>query len=358
MKKILLGTTALVAAAGFAGIASAQQVTTKATSLSISGNVEFEAAYADSDAASADRKVDFLTDADLTFSPKFVADNGLTTTGRLDYDATSMGTPDEMSVTFAAASFGSLTLGNDDGAADNFYAYPPLAGDGNWDGSAPNFVGWASDAEGIRWAGDNLDPNLNSDSTKIYYSTGDLDLAGFKFGASYTPKGDNAFNDGDLTETAGTFDDLVDVGAAWSGEFSGVSVDVTGVYITGSGVAGSDDPSAWNAGANLGFGAFKVGGSYTAFKDVYANNTDGDSWALGATYDIGAFTVGATYTKSDYDAGSVDGTNPLYDSSSYGAAVSYTVAPGVTAKGEINQFKNDDLDQDATVVMLGTQVDF
>ena len=78
-----------------------------------------------------------------------------------------------------------------------------------------------------------------------------------------------------------------------------------------------------------------------------------NEWAVGATYDIGAFTVGATMDKASYDvtAGSADST-------AYGVAVNYAVAPGVTALGEVNQFKNDDSGDDATVVMLGTKVAF
>lgn len=353
MKKILLGTTALVAAAGFSGMASAQQVTTKATSLAISGEVEFEGAYSDNDAA--DRKVDFLTDGDFTFTPKYVADNGLTTIGRIDFgwgsDATLQ--QDELSITFQSASFGSVTLGNDDGAADNFYQFGPVTGDGNWDGSAPQFAGWADDGEGILWAGDNIEPNLSGDNTKVYYSTTGVDLAGFTFGASYTPTNTNTYDDGDLTKSVGSTHDVWDIGGSWEGEFSGVNVTVGGVYVTGKRDYSGDNPSGYNVGGTVGFGALKVGGGYTGYSDYYAAGADADVWAAGATYDIGAFTVGATYTKSDYDVGS-----GYDDSSDYGAAVSYAVAPGVTALGEVNQFKNDDTGNDATVVMLGTKVDF
>ena len=368
MKRILLGTTALVAAAGFSGLASAQQVTTKATSLSISGNVEFDGAYVDSDGASADRKVDFLTDADLTFTPKFVADNGLTVIGRLDYDATSTGTPDELSITFQSASFGSATLGNDDGAADNFYQQGPLAGensgwDAAWDGNATKFT------DAINWDGDNIEPNVNGDSTKVYYSTKGLDLAGFTFGASFTPTADNAFNNGNLTNTGRAvgqdpvFDNVWDVGGTWDGEFSGVKLTIGGVYTTGDGKAGTDNFNAYNVGGTIGYGAFAVGGGYTAYDSLYGNNSDDDVWAVGATYNVGAFTVGATYTKTDYEAGSVVADSSttsrrLNDSSAYGVGVYYAVAPGVTARGEVNQFKNDDSGEDATVVLLGTKVDF
>lgn len=363
MKKLLLGTTALVAAAGFSGIASAQQVTTKATSLAISGDVEFEGAYSDND--STNRKVDFLSDGDFTFSPKYVADNGLTTTGRIDFQWNPSSSShnggdlatDELSVTFQSASFGSVTLGDDDGAADNFYQFGPVTGDGAWDGSAPRFAGFADGnggGDGIQWAGDNIEPNLSGDATKIYYSTSGLDLAGFTFGASYAPSADDTFDSGNgLVKAVGNTHDVWDVGGTWEGQFSGVNLTVGGVYTVGKRDFSGDNPSGYNVGGTVGFGALKVGGGYTGYSDYYAAGADADVWAAGATYDIGAFTVGASYTKSDYDVGS-----NFDDSSAYGAAVSYAVAPGVTAKGEVNQFKNDDTGNDATVVMLGTQVDF
>ncbi|WP_445682573.1 porin [Radicibacter daui] len=361
MKKILLGTTALVAAAGFSGLASAQQVTTKATSLSIAGSVEFEAAYADNDTGAA-RKIDFLSDGDFTFSPKYVADNGLTTIGRLDFawdkNNSNLAT-DELSITFQSASFGSITLGDDDGAADTFWQGGPTAGDGNWDGSATRFV--TSD-----WSGDNLNVNLNGDATKIYYSTSGLDLAGFTFGASYTPKNNSTFDTGTLSKTAiGTttdaaMSDLYDVGGSWSGDFSGVTVSVAGSYISGKRDLSSEDPSAFNVGGKLGFGALTVGGGYTSGSNRYAPGKDDHAWAVGATYAIGAYTVGATYQKSDFDDGTTTGTagTAKVDSTAYGAAVTYAVAPGVTALGEINQFKDDDNSNDTTVVMLGTKIAF
>jgi predicted porin len=349
MKKILLGTTALVAAAGFAGIASAQQVTTKATTLGISGSVEFEGAYADNDTG-ASRKVDFLSDGDFTFSPKYVADNGLTTTGRIDFawdNGNSNLATDELSITFASASFGSLTLGDDDGAVDNFYQQGPLTGDGNWDGSATRFVTTG-------WAGDSIEQNFNQDATKIYYSTSGLDLAGFTFGASYTPKSNSTFDSGSgLTKAAGNFSDIYDAGGTWEGEFSGVSITVGGDFITAKRDLSEEGPTSYNVGGTVGFGALKVGGGYTATSNASANGGSFNEWAVGATYDIGAFTVGATYDKASYD---VSTGSP--DSSAYGAAVSYAVAPGVTALGEINQFKDDDAGDDTTVVMLGTKVAF
>ncbi|WP_445682572.1 porin [Radicibacter daui] len=357
MKKILLGTTALVAAAGFAGVASAQQVTTKATTLGISGSVEFEGAYADNDTG-AQRKIDFLSDGDFTFSPKYVADNGLTTTGRLDFawdkNNSNLAT-DELSITFSSASFGSLTLGDDDGAVDTFYQQGPLTGDGQWDGSATRFVTTS-------WAGDSIEQNLNGDATKIYYSTSGLDLAGFTFGASYTPKGDNSFDSGNgLKKTAATttsdsgVSDIYDFGGSWEGEFSGVSVSAGGAVITGKRDLSSENPTAYNAGATFGFGALKVGGGYTFARNLTSGGDDFNEWAVGVTYDIGAFTVGATYDKASYESTNFDG-NP--DSTAYGAAVSYAVAPGVTALGEVNQFKDDDNGDDTTVVMLGTKVAF
>lgn len=350
MKKILLGTTALVAAAGFSGLASAQQVTTKATSLSIAGSVEFEAAYADNDTG-ADRKVDFLSDGDFTFSPKYVADNGLTTIGRLDFgwdENSSALSTDELSITFQSASFGSITLGDDDGPADTFWQGGPTAGDGNWDGSAPRFAK-------IGWNGDNLNVNADGDATKIFYSTAGLDLSGFTFGAAYTPKSNNTFDSGDgLTKTDGNnFSDVVDLGGSWSGDFSGVTVSLAGSYVAGKRDYSSDNLSAYNVGGKLGFGALTVGGGFTNASNRYGDNVDDTAWAAGATYAIGAYTVGATYQKSEVDAG-----GGRSDSSAYGAAVSYAVAPGVTALGEVNQFKNDDTGNEATVVMLGTKVAF
>jgi outer membrane protein OmpU len=339
-----LGTTALVAAAGFAGIANAQEVKSGAPSLSISGELEFEAAYFDNEGVANDRSFDFWQASDLTFSPSWTHDNGITVVGRIDLE-TATNTAgnfktDEVSITFKSASFGTIVLGDDDGPVDGLRTNGPLTGDGLWDGTANDF---ASNNPGIK-----LDGGNSSDNTKVMYSTSGLDLSGFTLGVAYTPSNSSG-KAGATTEAAN--DDAFEIGAQWSGNFSGVTLKVGGGYYTADGAPATNlDPSGYNVGAQVGFGAFTFGGGYNSSDDTGAN-ADYDSWNLGVSYAMGDWTIGGNY-------GDVDRSGTGTDGSAYGLGASYALAKGLSVNGDLMFYENDTTNNDSTVIMLGTKVKF
>ncbi len=352
MKKILLGTTALVAAAGFAGFASAQAVKSGAPSLSISGELEFEAAYFDNDGVTNDRSFDFWQGGDLVFSPSWTHDNGLTVVGRIDLvTAANEFVSDETSITFKGATFGTIVLGDDDGPVDSLRVNGPLPGDGLWDGTAGAF---ASNDPGIA-----LDGGNSGDATKLHYTTAGLPLGGFVMGVALTPNGNtsstipsssNFFSSGKVgTRQEGALDNMIELGAQWSGDVSGIGVLIGGGYTSASNnsVGASASPQGFTGGLNLSYAGFTLGGGYSEQDDF---GTDYETANIGLSYTMGDWTVGGNF-------GTIARTS-TDDGSAYGLGANYSIAPGLAVNGDLMFYENNFTNADSTVLMLGTVVKF
>jgi predicted porin len=352
LKRLLLGSSALVAGSLGALHAQAQQVTTKATSLSISGTAEAYGGYVHSDDPAVDRHFDMVSVGDFTFTPQYKLDNGLTVTGRLDFKVEDTLATDELSLTFASASFGTILLGNDDGPSEDWQQYAPLSGDGAWDGDAPDF------ASGIA-PDDLLNGGDTSDATKISYTTKGLDLAGFGFGVSYAPDGHvNDFDSGDLSRTTG--DNGVEVAGGWKGSIGDVGVKTGAVYYSASsGPGGGGSPGNVNLGGTLTYAGVSVGGDYNWMRDVGGTDGDGSTWSAGITYEKDNWAVGTGYLNVRYDEAVLSAPgNTRVEGDNYYVGGSYDIAPGITGLAEVNQYRNAENKLDATVVFFGTKVAF
>src|SRR3954449_12663131 len=135
MKKILLGTTAIAAAALYAQTAQAQ------ITVSLGGYTEFFGAFYDDDAPNrTDREFELETEIVVRADGK--ADNGLLYGAKIELQnstggsgATGVGT-DEASV-YLGGTWGRLKLGDFDGAADTMKIYAPVVGIEQIDGDYP-----------------------------------------------------------------------------------------------------------------------------------------------------------------------------------------------------------------------------
>src|SRR3954471_10033053 len=141
MKKILLGTTAIAAAALYAQSAQAQ------LTVSLGGYTEFFGAYYDDD---VNNRTDheFQLETEIVVRADGKADNGLLYGAQVEFQnrtptksgsgASGVGT-DEASV-YLAGTWGRLELGDFDGAADTLAIYAPLVGIEQIDGDAYDFL--------------------------------------------------------------------------------------------------------------------------------------------------------------------------------------------------------------------------
>lgn len=335
MKKVLLGTSALVAAAMIASPAAAQ------LDLSVSAFYSVEVGISDDEASSGD-DWDFQNEGWIQVNARGTADNGLTYGFRLDLDdvETDASVAVDETYIFFQGGFGTVTLGDDDHAADDVRVGVPTAGTGIFDGGFGDYTSGG----GIVSIG----PTGNNDSTKIKYTSTGADLSGFTVGISYSPdsrsEGDDVFRV--LSDTSarpsppGTgFDDVISGGVRYSGDFEGFSVTAGAAGYIGENAGTGEDLESWVVGINGGTGGFEAGVNYV-------DNGDGnsDGFNIGVTYGQGPWEVGATY--SDFDN---DGPG---DEQIYGIGGSYDWLPGVGIDADIVGFDSPGSRGDGWVALL------
>jgi len=363
MKKILLGTTAIAAAALYAQTAQAQ------ITVSLGGYTEFFGAYYDDDVGNrTDHEFEIETEIVVRADGK--ADNGLLYGAKVEFQnstptksgssASGIGT-DEASV-YLAGTWGRLELGDFDGAADTLAIYAPLVGIEQVDGDAYDFLTVSTPVAGAPLAGNFAFGSLpngtivktvdSGDSTKIMYIT--PRFIGFQAGASYATQGGSEAQDVVGFDNVGGYKDFWEAGINYTGEFAGFSI---AAGATTSGATGQDTPFVgrsledfwtWQAGAQVGYAGFKVGGGYYDGGDFNkvdgAPNASSDSsaWHLGASYTAGPFAVGVTYAEAQgykgtptIGAATVTSSTYASDYKTYGGGVAYTLAPGFVLQGDL-----------------------
>jgi len=196
----------------------------------------------------------------------------------------------------------------------------------------------------------------SQDATKVMYLT--PRFAGFQAGVSYATQSSNEAQSVVAFDNVGGYKDFWEAGINYTGSFSGFSV---AAGVTGSGATGQDtsipgvsleDFYAWQAGAQVGYAGFKVGGGYYDGGDYNrvsgASNTSSDSssWHVGASYTAGPIAVGVTYAEAQGYKGSptIGGTaaTPIVTSATYaadyqtyGGGVAYTLAPGFIVQADL-----------------------
>jgi outer membrane protein OmpU len=330
MKKILLGTTALVAAGAFVGAAQADEMMAEPVSVGVAGYATAVVGFvSDGDDATRGQEVNHVYE--IAVSGSTTLDNGITVAvhGQLgtsgQYTDSEGSRPfDETHITMSG-SFGSLRIGRTESAAFNATVAAPGAGIGGMLGV--NY-GWFSTAA----------PAVNTysgigaeDALKVVYTTPNFN--GLTIGASYAPNNSDASFTGRSTDGMG---EHTAVGMTYStGFMDGGSLTLGTGYETASNGGGGDDASAMRAGLNISVDQISFGGS------MYDHDADGMQYDVGASWTEGATELGLQYGHNeDGDAGLTL------------AHLTYTLGPGVLIGGQIGS------SEDVTQVMLGTSVFF
>jgi len=379
MKKILLGTTAIAAAALYAQSAQAQ------LTVSLGGYTEFFGAYYDDDAPGRTSR-EFQLETEIVVRADGKADNGLLYGAKVELQnstsASSVET-DEASV-YLSGTWGRIELGDFDGAADTLAIYAPLVGIEQIDGDAYDFLDTGT-ATPVRFGAQPFFGLVKApdsgDATKVMYLT--PRFAGVQAGISYaTQNGSEAQSVVALKSQTAGYKDFWEFGANYTGTFAGFSV---AAGATGSMASGEDrqfppfttaatqleDFFAWQAGAQLGYAGFKFGGGYIDGDDFGAlRNTeagDATAWHVGASYTAGPFAVGVTY--ADAEGAKAGFTTYASDYKTYGGGVAYTLAPGFVVQADL-MYVDEDLvgvgptntgvtaDNEGYVAVLGARLNF
>jgi hypothetical protein len=374
MKRILLTGTALAGGMLFASVAQAQ------ITVSLGGYTEFFAGFYDDDSSNRTNR-EFELETEIVVRADGKADNGLLYGAKIELQnstggggATGVGT-DEASV-YLGGTWGRIELGDFDGAADTLKIYAPLVGTEQIDGDYGDFAAVTDPVSGLDFGGQPSFgihiPNAG-DATKVMYLT--PRFAGFQAGVSYAPESDSqAQNVVQFKDTVG-YKDWIEGGVNYTGEFSGFSVALGATVSSASGkgdaAAGTEleDFTAWNVGAQVGFGGFLVGGGYVDADDFNVTTgsagADQSVWHAGISYTAGPVAVGASYM--DAEGYKSAGGTYASDYKAYGVGAAYTLAPGLVVQTEFMYIDEElraasnagpSVSNEGYVVIVGTRLDF
>jgi outer membrane protein OmpU len=405
MKKILLGTSALIGAATLlSGAALAED-----PKVTVGGFNTFEAGYTQSDFDNNLRNRAFRNSTEVHFNIAGKSDAGINYGAEIDLNADIDGAGNGSSTsgqtnaglnahrTYAwvgGDAWGHFEMGSNDGAARTLkvdaanIARATGGIDGDWTyfadvnsktGTVGNGSGGAfgvGTGTGIFITAPRLpvehgpasgfaNEQWSNNNKVTYYSP---KVSGFQLGVSYSPDLANrgqATNRVDLlTSPATAARDIWEGGLSYEGQFDqiGVAAAVTGE--TGHAVNGSaaKNLNAWNAGAKVSFMGFSVAGSYGDWSDSFATNAAGANpensyWTAGAAYETGPFGISATYLNSETK---LTGIKDKFQDVSVG--VDYKLAPGLTPFVEWTYYDMDPkgtaFDNQGNVVIVGSQLSF
>jgi hypothetical protein len=332
MKKVLLGTSAIALAGAFATQASAAE-----WEVHVGGYMEQYLAFASSDfddGRDGDWDgVDSKQDAEIHFLPSITLDNGLKIGVNVQLEAFQNGDQIDESYMFIKGSFGEINLGSENSAGYKMqYAAPDVTFVNVNSGSLGSFIPISSEGDGANdlfrgTLGSTYTENLgNNDAQRFTYYT--PRFAGFQVGVSYARDG---FQDTNAqVNTDEGISDIFDIGANYVQSFGDFNVAVSGRYGTAS--APGPNPDVWNAGLNVGFAGFTVGGSYAVQND--GGTASGRAWDAGVSYETGPWGFSFTYfngrSRDNTGTVNIDGSLSSETNEQYLVGVSYAMAKGVT----------------------------
>lgn len=385
MRKILLGTTAVVGAALIAPVAMAQMPVTVEPPRALAGSAagltvrlggyfDFRAGLVNDDADRAAllssttgrrygrQRVDFQSDMELNVFVDGKASNGLQYGLVMEFQIDNVGAggpgtsldTDEFYGYVSHPAFGTLRFGDEDSAGNLLQVRTPLVRGADTDNYWDEFT--------FRSGGDASPSfftalNDGSDSTKIIYLS--PQFFGFDFGVSYAPntgEGERfalgtAVNSvtSSVPTAVGQRDrsslrNEISAGVRYRGTFGGVGIAASLVGMqadsqaryTGANVASR--VTAYSGGLQVSAFGFTVGGEYTwgdysgisvGRAPVVRGREQSTQWVAGATYNIPGtpLQLGAFYGQATQDngAGFADRRQTIYS-----GGVNYALAPGMT----------------------------
>ena len=336
-KKVLLGTTALVAA----GFAVQDARAADPISLSLGGYQYWGAFAADYDADNlGDASIKY--DGEIHFKGKTVLDNGLEVGVRLELegeqDRPAGDKQDQMdeTYTYVSGSFGEIRVGNDD-------VIPAMMG------TAAPYVDYIFGANSPYFSPSGIYmstfPNMGDQAQFMYFTPV---FNGLQVGVAYAPETDTEarqgfYGKGEPYQVAADNGNTTSVAIRFDGGFGeGVGVAAAAGYVK-EGREGADDPvdgDAWNVGLSLSMGSFAVGGSYMVSEDtgVYDVGFKGTTYDLGVTYSDGPMSVGISWMHGEQEGtGNGETTYGEEEADSYRFQMSYDMGAGVSVGATLGQ---------------------
>ncbi len=377
MKKILLGTTGLVAVALLATAASAE--TPKVT---LGGFSDFQSGWTNDDRDAGVRSNGFRNDNEITVKVDGKTDGGLGYGAQIDLEADTTNDADNQGVnasrtfTYLDGNWGRVELGGNKSVASTMRvdASTLAAATGGINGAWTYFVnavpttgqGFITTSKLVAEHGStrSFGDETTYNASKVSYYT--PKFSGFQAGVSYTPQLADRGQTIARSDTNGLAD-VIDLGLGYEGTMGGVKLAASGTYEMAdgqgavTGLVGTDDVNAWNLGALVGFQGFSLAGSYGSWDDSGTAGVQADYWTAGLGYSAGPIGVSATYLASTTESTGVSDNE--FENIVLGAE--YKLAAGLTPYAEVSFYDFDNngkaattYDNQGTTFILGTQVAF
>ena len=379
MRKVLLGTTAMVAAGMLASAPSA--IAAEKLKLGVSGYMEQWFGYSAQDGESGQDFSGFnqIMDAEVFFKGSTELDNGLTVGVDVQLEGNTGGDQIDESYMWISGSFGQFILGSENTAQYKMGYGPSDFGIGLISGDQPSWVTPVADAEGDKisltskgyWRNPMGSSSwvevlgMNDTQGVSYYTPR---FQGVQIGLTYTPDVSAGEDDGSMPNRDTDNADAISAGINYKQSFDNASVGASLTYGTVTRTMADDDsdPSALSMGLTVGVGGFGIGASYAAFDDSGVKN--GEGYSVGANYATGPWGVSLTYFHGERDGTMMDDT--LMDQAALNTvhlSAKYALGPGVTAKGTLGHasIESDDTaidesadDVSATYLVVGVAVSY
>lgn len=378
MKKVLLGTTALVSA----GLVAQQAQAADPIVLNVGGYQNWATWIGknDSNAATAslpaqpgfnryDNRIVF--DGEIQFKGKTVLDNGLEVGVRFELEGETQGDQQDETYVYIEGSFGTFRVGNDDPVSYSMSTAAPylnyLFGANSptifTNGLSQFFSATGRTAAGAGYATFATFPGMTGDDAQLMYFTPVFN--GFQFGVSYAPDQGEARSGGGYflgtrSGAGGALAEEWSIAGRYDGEVGDLGVTVAlgydqAVGRTVTSTVQAADHEAWDAGLVLYYGNWGFGGSYLNVQNMRGvANTDQWAYDLGIAYwSDGAWSAGAYWLHSETDyaagtlgvaAGPVAGAgNAVTDKfDAYRLMTQYDMGPGIAVTGAVGFDQFDD----------------
>jgi hypothetical protein len=313
MKKVLLGTSALLGVGTLAGAAQASD----GIKLDVGGF--FQTVYQGVfDKKSGDhfgnhRNTDrLLHNAEIHFKGETTLDNGLTVGAQVELEGETAGDQIDKSFVYWSGGFGKVQIGTMDGPIGACPVFPP--------GATANFSGFSP----ASWGGNqpsgynsnSVCSDASNESTQIKYTT--PNFAGFQLVLAYVPSnnandyGDAGMNgagtpvdsDGIAYHTFGAYLTYSYAGDGWGVDWGGGGSWNTKFNETEDGNDGKNQ--RYQSALTVTFGGFAVGGIFEYYEN---GGEDNNGWVAGggASYGIDAWTVGIQGSHAHMEAAAAAG---------------------------------------------------
>lgn len=323
MKKALMGTTALVAAAVTTGVAVAEEMMAEPLSLSIGGRSHWGVAIFDDEAAGERDDAQISNDALLTFAGSTVLDNGVEVSILIEIEGEQSGDQGDAKFAELSGSFGAIRVANDSVAAQKMATLAPYAtyfygiNDAYWSFSYSSAFDGAT--SGQTWMDTYANAGVGASANLTYFSPV---INGFQFGATYVPEAGSEARS--ATAGVGKGNDAFSVGLRYDGAFGDTGIAASFGYTNHDGATVST--TEFGGGLVVSMMGVSIGGSMSVQDDE--SNDDLTQMDLGISYGEGAWTVSANVGNATDDDANIDTDFARL-------LANYNLGPGVNVAGAL-----------------------